>query len=86
MSKIRLWRLGSLKYGIAPTKKAAEKLKEILEKNDNIEDLDIIWGPDISVETIEGADEDIVVDCNEGAVALLKLQGYTVLGPDGQDI
>jgi hypothetical protein len=49
MNKIRLWKLGSLEHKIAPSKKAAEQLRCVLDNIKKDETTDIIWGPDISV-------------------------------------
>ena len=46
---IRLWKLGNLEHRVAPTRQAADKLKEILDGVDNDKINDIIWGPDIEV-------------------------------------
>ena len=70
MSKIRLWQLGSLEYQIAPTKKAASKLRELLESRIDGEDLDLIWGPDLKVTTIEG-DEDYIKNIEENSAELI---------------
>ncbi len=78
MSKIRLWKLGSLEYSLAPTKEAVAKLAEILKGIKEGEDFDLIWGPDIRVELLDGADEDFIIDCTEGAKLLLESQGYEV--------
>ena len=52
--QIRLWKLGDLEKGIYPGDKAFERLADILAKRNPDEDLDIIWGPDISVQIIDG--------------------------------
>lgn len=49
ISKIRIFKLGSFEYGIAPTSEAVNKLNEILEANPGGGTIDLIWGPDIEL-------------------------------------
>lgn len=61
MSKIRVWRLGSLEHKILPTEAAINKLKSLLANIDeNGGVTDIVWGPDIDC---------IVVDDGEDVIA-----------------
>lgn len=55
MKKIRLWKLGSLEHKIYPTREAINKLRDILNKNEDLTDL--VWGPEISVEMYEVSDK-----------------------------
>jgi len=50
IQNIRVWKLGSLEHNIAPTRKAAAKLAEILESNTGGGTMDLVWGPDIVLE------------------------------------
>jgi hypothetical protein len=50
---IRIWKLGNLEYKIMPTKAAFEKLQKALEEWDGVSTLDIIWGPDLTLEVFE---------------------------------
>jgi len=62
MGKIRLWKLGNAEKGIYPTDQIMDSLCNILanaKKHEGDEPLDIIWGPDISVEVVEG-DMDVI--------------------------
>ncbi len=70
MSKIRLWQLGSLEYQIAPTKKAASKLRELLESRIDGEDLDLIWGPDLKVTEFDNG-TDIVTTLEKNSAELI---------------
>lgn len=54
---IRLWKLGNLEHRIAPTKEAAEKLASLLGGYTPGELMDLIWGPDLTVEIIPDGDE-----------------------------
>lgn len=49
ISKIRVWKLGSLEYKLAPTPTASATLDEILGANVGGGTKDIIWGPDIEL-------------------------------------
>jgi hypothetical protein len=53
--KVTLWKLGSLDHAIIPTNKAVNKLARILKKanKENLEEMDLIWGPDIEIEQFE---------------------------------
>ena len=49
ISKIRVWKLGSLEHKLAPTSTAAAALGEILGTNVGGGTIDIVWGPDIEL-------------------------------------
>ena len=49
ISNIRIFKLGSLEYKIAPTRAAASKLASILENNVGGGTMDLVWGPDIEL-------------------------------------
>ena len=49
ISKIRVWKLGSLEHKLAPTPTASATLDEILGANVGGGTKDIIWGPDIDL-------------------------------------
>jgi hypothetical protein len=49
ISHIRIWRLGSLEHRMMPTKKAIEKLAEMLANAGNGGSMDLIWGPDLDL-------------------------------------
>jgi len=49
ISKIRVWKLGSLDHKLAPTSTAAASLGEILGTNVGGGTIDIVWGPDIEL-------------------------------------
>ncbi len=76
--KIRLWRLGSLEDRIFPTEKAIQKLADMLVSVDNNAELDIVWGPDITVQEIDVNQEDYDLLCTatpsgyEAKVVLFK--------------
>jgi len=81
MSKIRLWKLGSLEHRIFPTKAVADRLSNILANiSDDEEITDIIWDPAIEVEVVDG-DDDVIIASTDAAIALLESQGYSVLKP-----
>jgi hypothetical protein len=54
IKKIRIWRLGSLEHRIVPTPKAMNRLTKILQDKlpANPEVLDIVWGPELTIEEI----------------------------------
>lgn len=62
MTKIRLWTLGNIEHKIYPSLAVTQKLANILKKarENPDEPLDIIWGPDLSVEVVEG-DMDVII-------------------------
>ena len=49
ISKIRVWKLGSLEHKLAPTQAASSALESILGANVQGGTKDIIWGPDIEL-------------------------------------
>lgn len=59
LPRIRLWKLGSLEHGLCPSHETMQKLADILNNWDGKADLDLIWGPDISVEEFEIGEEDV---------------------------
>ena len=50
MSHIRIWKLGSLDHRIAPTEAAFKKLNDVLLQAGNGQSLDLMWGPDLTLE------------------------------------
>ena len=54
-NKVRVWKIGNLEYGLAPTKAASSTLASILGANTGNGTVDIVWGPDI--ELIETSDD-----------------------------
>lgn len=87
MSKLRLWRLGSLEHKIIPTYATIRKLAEHLDGWKANETLDLIWGPDIQYQEIDieldgqqkvinviipDASEDIVAKVTEGVKKALN--------------
>ncbi len=56
---IRLWKLGDLENKILPTNEAFQKLADILNTDKDGEVLDLIWGPDLTVELIPTGPQDI---------------------------
>lgn len=50
ISHIRIWKLGSLEHKIMPTKAAFEKLNQVLVHAGNGQSMDLIWGPDLTLE------------------------------------
>jgi hypothetical protein len=51
-SRIRIWRLGSLEHELIPTQAAFVRLNNMLMALGSGGTMDIIWGPDLSVEEI----------------------------------
>lgn len=51
--KIALWTLGSLEHKIVPTKENIDALRKEIDKLNNGEQAHIVWGPELSVQTIE---------------------------------
>jgi len=49
ISKIRVWKLGSLEHKLAPTEVASSALADMLGANVGGGTIDIIWGPDIEL-------------------------------------
>lgn len=50
ISHIRLWKLGSLEHRILPTENAINRLAEILMNNVGGGAIDLIWGPELTLE------------------------------------
>lgn len=68
MKTIRLWRLGYIDTdnpcnSILPTAESIAKLRALIKESDNTGGtLDIIWGPDLSLDVVTYPDGDDVVD------------------------
>lgn len=61
--KLRLWKLGSLDHRIYPTDEAVQKLADILRNHvSGDKDIDLIWGPDLTVEEhyLDEADVNVI--------------------------
>ena len=52
ISQVRVWKLGDIAAGLFPTDTAITKLMEILLANPGGGAYDIIWGPDLTVDTV----------------------------------
>jgi hypothetical protein len=70
MTTIRLWRLGYIdkdnpSNSLLPTAESLRKLKDLINNNTSGGILDIIWGPDLSLDVITHPDSDDVVDVIE---------------------
>ncbi len=52
-TRLRVWKLGSLEHKILPTPAAIQKLADLLVQWDGKSDLDIIWGPELTVEQFD---------------------------------
>lgn len=50
ISNVRIFTLGSLEHGIAPSPAAASKLKSVLENHVGGGTIDIVWGPDLKMQ------------------------------------
>lgn len=50
VSHIRLWKLGSLEHRILPTPEGAARLAEVLLNNVGGGSMDLIWGPELTLE------------------------------------
>lgn len=59
--RIRLWKLGSLEHKVWPKTESLDKLTLMLSKWDGKDDLDIIWGPDLELISVESNNDDIDV-------------------------
>jgi hypothetical protein len=53
ISQIRVWKLGDLEQGIFPTDEAITRLTQILLSNPGGGAFDLIWGPDLTVDSIK---------------------------------
>lgn len=50
ISHIRIWKLGSLEHRIMPTQEAFQALNDALINAGNGQSLDLLWGPDLTLE------------------------------------
>lgn len=48
--KIRIFKIGSLEHKIIPSPELVERLQEILDEWDGDSDLNLAWGPDITID------------------------------------
>jgi hypothetical protein len=64
---VRIWKLGSLEHRIYPTEESIKKLQECLNKWDGKSDLDLIWGPELSMEQHYVTEDGInaIVSCSD---------------------
>jgi|14BtaG_2_1085337.scaffolds.fasta_scaffold03172_2 hypothetical protein len=53
ISQVRVWTLGDLDQGIIPTDEAINKLADILLSNPGGGAFDLIWGPDLKVDSVK---------------------------------
>jgi hypothetical protein len=54
--QIRIWKLGSLEHRMLPTEAAIDQLWNILDEWDGVSDLDVVWGPDLTLEIYDCGD------------------------------
>ena len=59
MTKIRLWTLGNLEHKIIPSQHMVNKLRHILNDNADKDELDLVWGPDLSLKCVDVGDEEV---------------------------
>ncbi len=57
MTQIRVWTLGSLDHKIMPADGTVEKFEKYLKTKDLPPGVDIIWGPELNLETYESEDK-----------------------------
>lgn len=69
---VRIWKLGSLEHRIYPTQEAINKLQECLNKWDKKTDLDLIWGPELSMEQHLVSEDGINVIISSPDVKIVK--------------
>jgi len=69
MKKIRLWTLGNLEHKIIPTESGVKRLRDILSigKKSSDKVVDLVWGPELNVKTIN-------VDTNEEVVDVIRTE------------
>lgn len=70
MTTVRLWKLGYIDKenpcnSLLPTAESLKKLKDLINSNTSGGILDIIWGPDISLDVFVHPDGDNIVDVVE---------------------
>ena len=77
-TKLRVWTLGDRDNHRYPTDKCVERLADILCKWDQKSDLDLIWGPDLTLQQFDiDAPQNVDVIAQDGSVAVEQL-------PNGQ--
>lgn len=57
---LRVWQLGSMEHHIFPTRDAIDKLADILRHQTDTT-MDMIWGPELTVTELRGADATNVI-------------------------
>lgn len=61
--KIRIWNLGSLEHRILPSQEAIDRLVTLLQAWQPGEDLDLVWGPELTMTQY---------DCGPGDIDIIK--------------
>lgn len=69
---LRLWKLGSLDHKLYPTQETIDRLAELLMSINTNEDVDLIWGPDLTVEEHILSEGDLNVVANSPHVRIIK--------------
>lgn len=59
---IRVWKLGNLEYNKFPTSESADKLQQLLESYKPGELMDLIWGPDLTIEIVPDYPNEPITD------------------------
>lgn len=72
MSKIYLWKLGNLEHRIYPAQATVDMFADMLRSYQPGEDLNIVWGPDISVEVFDLGDFGGVGSCSHIVLPMKK--------------
>jgi hypothetical protein len=79
-----VWKLGNSEKGLYPTNEAVKRLAEILQDAPVDKPLDLIWGPDLEVEVVEG-DLDVIVTQLEDGNQHIEVVPEPEESPDDED-
>jgi hypothetical protein len=72
--KLRVWTLGDLEKQIYPTEKSVGMLHDLIKNWDGISDLDIIWGPELSVQQFDLHRDDVDAVVEQGQATIENVQ------------
>ncbi len=71
---IRIWKMGSLEHQIYPTKQAIDALAKLLCPSDGKPVTDIIWGPDLTCEVVQGGSVNIIGSASKDGTTYYKIK------------
>lgn len=75
MARIRLWKIGSLEHNVYPTEDAIQRLADGIQSLNSDGGGDLIWGPDLTVEAVDGDLDLIIEQLENGEQRITRIEG-----------